>query len=1320
MGHEQLLHRRLVESFVPPPLRLALAADADPMSAPRSADMALLWFDIVDSTRLARNLIESGEAGIEKLASLLQRHFDALLSAVGTHGGQPLMFAGDGLLSGWPCDNWEPREAALRAAQCAEGILSGEAIKGLGSRSLQFHAALAFGSCRTIEIKANGDRIYVTVGEALRDLQIATHIRAPGQLIVSAGALGILSTVAEVSPAAHGCGILLNIRERVPPAPLLLKPLPDSIAQLLAAHVPPQIATRLDPNQMDWSAELRHITVVFAALPDLNCATEAVAAQLEEIVRALMPLVHRHDGSFHQLRVDDVGANLLVLFGTPPVAHADDPVLGVRMAIDLRDKLRGIGYRSTIGVATSHALCSLIGNDTFRKYMAYGDAMNLASRLKGASQGAIQCDEATVRRACGAMIFDPLGHVQVKGCTPIPIWTPRRQERCEPSIPMQGRESELEALLRALSTATPDKQASLVLLEGEAGIGKSRLLAEFRKCINTSDVHILTATADRIERQVPYHGWRDVYAQLLGINGGEGIEARRERVLQALGAERVDQAALLNAVLQLEFPDTPATLSLSAQQRSAARLNLLSSLLGEVANNTSLVVIIDDAHWLDEGSWELAHHVAAEVQGVCLVLSMQPLENESHINVLLTDGALRLKLGELNDADQESLICARLGVQRVAKEVTQLVSNRARGHPFFCIELAQALLEERIIEVIDGRCRMAVSHSTSSLTLPDTVHATVTRRIDRLEAGPKLTLKVASVAGVRFPTSLVRDVYPIAEERNSVGQYLLLNNRTGLLVAELVDETEGYAFRHGIIRDVAYDLILVSRRKQLHLQIAEWYERTYAHNLMRHYAILAHHLEAGGKPDRAARYLALEAQRAFNLGLAAQSVTIARRAAALFGIVLPADPHDIHRNLAYELDRITGLLGERRPAELDVPSEGAQEIEQLLDLLVSIGPLAFQTEQIELFGLIIATAMRLTLEQGNGRKAAEVYSMFSVVVGGLSGNRVEAAAWSRLALTLLGDTRDDRFGRVAFVHTWFHNHWIGSIEDSIALSRMGAEAALSHGDVMFGCFNLAACVIYVAAAGRPLPEVIEVARAHLALIDGRVMNAAFHVKLELQVAKALAGLTQDSFNLSDQEFDDARDIASICDTELSNQTGYYLVSRAKLHAYLGDWRGALEWIARARSLLPFFSGQTAEYELVQFHGLAALAEVAFGSSCNDKTLLEEGRDCIEKLRQWNDLSVPDSSIFGHKADLLAGIMECANTPTEKAPVLLKHAGEAAVREGCLHDAALAFEFLARCHRKAGQYKDASRALEKTIEIYGHWGASAKLALLEDEFLGAAA
>ncbi len=195
---------------------------------------------------------------------------------------------------------------------------------------------------------------------------------------------------------------------------------------------------------------------MFAALPDLDCAAEDIIAQLEEVVRALTPIVRHYDGLFHQLRVDDGGTNLLVMFGTPPVAHADNSALGVRTAIDLRDMLRRNGYRSTIGVATGRALCGLIGNDIFRSYMVYGDAINLASRLKGVSQGAIQCDEATMRSARGTITFDPLGHAQVKGvASPVSISTPRRHEKSEALVPMHGRETELESLACALRAAAP-------------------------------------------------------------------------------------------------------------------------------------------------------------------------------------------------------------------------------------------------------------------------------------------------------------------------------------------------------------------------------------------------------------------------------------------------------------------------------------------------------------------------------------------------------------------------------------------------------------------------------------------------------------------------------------------------------------------------------------------------------------------------------------------------------------------------------------------------------------------------------------------------
>jgi len=1341
MVRSKFSQEKLVESFLPPPLRL-WAASADVNSkCPPATDMALLWLDIVGSTELTHRMIEERPAGIEQLGSRLQRHFDTLITIVVEHGGEPFMFAGDGLLCGWPPGHGTPRDAALRAAQCAESLLDGKANASLETSVLPLHAVLAFGSCQMLDIGTSSARVYITVGEALRDLQVATETpAAPCQLRVSRGAIKILGSAAEISPTMRGCGVLIRLHEHLPPAPLFPVPLPKSKVAWFTAHVPPQVTARLTPNQLDWTTSLRLVTVVFAALPDLDCAGADVATRLEEVVLALMPLVRHYDGQFYELLVDDRGANLLVLFGPPPVAHADDSVRGVRMAIDLRDTLRSIGHHSTIGVATSHALCGLIGNDTFRKYMVFGDAINLASRLKGRREGAIQCDEATVRGARSAIVFDPAGRAQVKGVTaPIGVWTPRRQDKPEVLVPMHGRDTELGTLKGALGAAVPGKPPSVVLIEGETGIGKSRLLAEFRKCV-TNDARVLMAAADRIEGQVPYHSWRGIFAQLFGIDRLDKDDIRRERVRQALKAKGADPS-LLNPVLTFQFPSSQ---SLSPSEQQQARLALLLSLLRDAAANKTLLIMIDDAHWLDEASWELAQYVAREVQGACLVLSMQPLGDETRLKALVADGATRLKLGELSDAEQERLICVRLGVERVADEVTKLVGNRAHGNPFFCIELAQTLLEEGIIEVSNGACRITPRVGVSDLPLPDTIKGTVTRRIDRLEAGPQLTLKVASVAGLRFPTSLVKDVHPINAERARVRQHLLLNNCIGLLIPDRIDELEGYAFRHGIIRDVAYDLMPeayeplamprgargIVGRKELHLRIAEWYEHTYAHDQSRYYALLAHHLEAAGEPERAARYLEQEAKRTFRLGLARQSVTIGLRAARSLGLDLPVDHDAICQELGQELGRIEVLLKGRPPVELTaLPALDDQKIDQLLELLVTIGPFAYQSKQIELYALIIATALRLTLEHGNGPNAAKVYSMFSIVHGELSGDRLEAAAWSRLAL-MLNDTHDD--GSPAFVHGWFHNHWVGSLEDSFSGSVRAADTAEANNNIEYACFNLAAAVIYLASVGRPLQDVMDTAQVHLDRISGRVMNAAFHVKLELQMAKALAGLTRDPLDLTDEQFDEEQDLAFIRKTEFGNQIGYYLVSLTKLRTHFGDWSGALDWSEHARSdeegkILSSFRGQIAECELVQFHGLAALAQVAFDPSGGTAARREEGLDCLERLRSWNDnwntLNPTKVSMFNHKADLLDGILaaikEWNGEPTgEKADTLLKRAAQGALRSSpqpFLPDAVLAFEFLARYYRKLGQSDNASRALEEALNICKSWGADAKLAFLQREF-----
>ncbi len=1281
--------------------------------------VALLWLDIVGSTRIADLFVESGPKGIEQLAVLLRRHFDTLLDAVVAHGGEPMMFAGDALLAAWRSGD-DTHEALLRAAACGQAILDLPGAPLPSGASIEMHAVLALGPCRSIEIGAELERLCTATGKGLADLRATARERFPGRLLLSHAACAALADAVEAEPAGREAFVLTRLRNAPLPAPLSIPALPQADTERLMANVPLPIVNRLDSDDLEWSAELRRVTAVFLALPELEPDAPDIITRLETVLSAVSPAVRQHDGYIQQLEIADKGIKLLVLFGVPPVAHPDDPARGVRLASDLRAELRTLGYRSSFGVATGLAFSGLTGNDVFRTWTVLGMPLNLAARLAGLQGGAISCDEATMRGARGSVDFAPLGRSQVRGVGPVVgVWTPRRHDHTEASLPMHGREIELTALLETLhatahrGTAKADGLKALVLIEGESGIGKSRLLAEFSQQASAEGVLVLSGKADRFESGVPYLGWRGVLARLLHLQSGTPVEAQREAVLGALDSALAPRSALLNAILPLDLPESAETQTLSPPQRASARLTLLIELLRQAAVQQPVLITIDDAQWLDDASWTLVEAVAQEVPNLCLVTSMHPSDDDRRQQALVAAGAMRMRLGELSQQEQERLVLTRLRATRMSQELSELLRARARGHPFFCLELAQSLLDEGIIEVADGFCRIASDIEAARLSLPDTVHGTVTRRIDRLDADSQLTLKVASVSGLRFPISLIVDVHPVVHnEPDRVRRHLAAHHHLDLLQPEQLEELEGYSFRHGILRDVAYSLMLYSQRKQLHRNVVTWYEQARARDLAHYFALLAHHLEAADEPDRAADYLRREAERVFGLGLARQSVDIGRRAARLLGAEIPDNGQELQRQIGQEFERIAKLYP-GHPGDLTGLNQlSDSRAGQLIRLLLVIAPFAHQCGDMELFALLGCICLRLTLQHGYGPQGADVYAMYSVVFGALTGDRETASAWSRLSLTSLGASRDASFARCAFIYAWFHNHWMAPLSEGIELAEAGAEAGFADGEEIYGCFNLAASVVLFAASGASLQEIIAQARMKRSRIDGRVLNAAYHLILELQYAKALAGLTDGLLSMGDAECDEQREVSSIVETNLSNQIGYYYVTRVKLHVHGGDWLGAQEWSEKAQQMLLAFGGQTAEFELVQYRGLAALAAAAFGTPDKRQALIDEGWDCTEKLREWE---ARNPALFSHKADLLDGMLQAALGDSIKAADRFSRSADGAAQGGFLNDMGLAQEFLARWRQAVGDHAAARCAAIDACKTYREWGAMAKVSLLEKTF-----
>ena len=1259
-----------------------------------------MWCDIVDFTRLANALGNTGQHGVERLHAVLSAHYDALLNRIAHHGGEPQIFVGDAVMVAWPCQSGTASQAVSRALTCASSIVASSPQSG--DSQLPMHVHVSYGRLELLDLGDGARRHYVPIGDAVQDLHSITHVRAAGNVVVSTRAAQLIGLAADGAAALVMPTRGMELADSA--SPVSTAPAIEPIASSLEPWLPLPVTAWLDDPQLAWVAELRPVTVVFLRLANLDHLAADAAERFGELVAAVHEPLEQHEAVLSQIVVDEKGPSLLVYVGVPPRAHSDDPVRGIRLAFDLLSALTARSVHAQIGVTTGRGYCGIVGNDLRRHYTVLSNHVNLGARLMLlATVDSVLCDDETQRAACGELDFEPCGQLRVKGYDqPVPVWRPLRVCAVPHRARLVGRETELLAL-----TEIPLRrraEGAAVAVVGEVGIGKTLLLDALRERLGTQGCRVLHGAASRVAQDSPYFCWRPVFAQLLDCGAAEPTE-QRERILAQLPPELSEQAALLNVLLPCDFPESPTLQSLSGTQRRDATRALFKGLLARAADDGNLLVTLEDTHLCDAASWQLIQDICSEPAGIFLVLTSRPASQR--LGTLV--GARRMELQGLDRGGVAALLSECLGAAQWGSDLQDWIMRRSGGHPFVVTALLRVLQERGTLQLIDGAALVDVA-SLDALELPHTIRGLITRRLDGLAPGPKLTLKVAAVLGKEFPAELLEKVHPLEAQRGTIATHLAALTDRGL-IHPANDNGATHVFQHDLVREVAYGLLPHRHRCELHRLTADWYESQFGTHSPLHFATLAYHYEQAGAITRAVDYLELEAMRAFSAGLAGESVDLGRRAADLLGLDLPTDALHIQARIGTDLAEIATLLAERTPSQLlDLPALQDTRVERLIELLLRIGPLAFQSHRIELFALMAATALQLTLQHGNGPVSADVYSMYSVVHRSLTGDCIGGYRWSQLALELDQRAQGRLRGRVGFVHTWFHHHWAHPLRESCAIALDAAEAAFAAGDVLFGCFNLSGQVIYLAASGAPLAEVMQCAHAALDRNGGRVMNAAFHLIHELQVAKALAGLTTTPLCLSDAQYDETRDLASICNTELSNQIGYYFVSRVKLHAHAGDWTGALEWAHKATDLLPAFAGQVAEMELVYFHAIAALQHAATFEAGEASAWLASGKQHTERLRTWAQLvdGTQRSPDFEHRALLLEA--ELAAAHGELRAFDYEAAAARAVEHSYWNDAGLAHELLSRRLWMHGETQAARAAAARASDAYRRWGAMAKVEL----------
>jgi class 3 adenylate cyclase/predicted ATPase len=695
----------------------------------------------------------------------------------------------------------------------------------------------------------------------------------------------------------------------------------DAIAALRADASAPTLSLSDAPLVIDKAAqdiaERRQLTVMFSDLVGSTALSARMDPEdLREIISAYQRCVADIVRRFGGFVAKYMGDGVLVYFGYPQ-AHEDDAERAVRAGLELIAAVTAlkspVPLQTRVGIATGLVVVGdLIGSGEAQEHGIVGETPNLAARLQGiAEPNTVVIAEGTRKLLGNLFEFEDLGAKNLKGiAVPVRAWAALRASAVEGRFEalhttgltaLVGREEELELLLRRWSRANRG-EGRVVLISGEAGIGKSRLTAALLERLSGEAHTRLRYFCSPQHTDSAFYPIIGQMEHAAGFAHGDTPQAKLDKLDAVLTqtSTSTEDAALFAEMLSLPNDGRHPALNLMPQQRRQRTLEALISQLAKLARQQPVLMIFEDAHWVDPTSLEVFGRVVDRIKTlpVLLIATFRPefdapWVGQSHVT--------SLTLNRLGEREAAAIIARLVGNKELPADVMVEIVERTDGIPLFLEEMTKAVLEAES----EGAARRTVAAVPSSaLAVPASLHASLMARLDRL--GPaKEVAQIGSAMGREFSHALLALVARKSEAE--LGSALDRLIQAGLLFRQGTPPQASYLFKHALVQDAAYGTLLREPRRALHARIAEAIESKFPDIAESRPEIPAHHCTEAGLIEKAAGLWGKAGQRSLDRSALVEAVEQLTRALDQIAS-LPATPAQRREQIKFQVALITPLI----------------------------------------------------------------------------------------------------------------------------------------------------------------------------------------------------------------------------------------------------------------------------------------------------------------------------------------------------------------------------------------------------------------------------